>query len=156
MTGLTIVIKSTRLSYASLQSSMYACMCILSQALYNKWMSGKRMENQSLTQEITQLHADLCSALADPRRILLLYALSERPRNVSELADEVGISQPGASRHLKILRERGMVRPERQGASIEYSLADTRLIEALDILRTVLRDRIVYRASLIETEAEIE
>ena len=114
------------------------------------------MENQSLTQEITQLHADLCSALADPSRILLLYALAEKPRNVSELAEEVGISQPGASRHLKILRERGLVRAVRQGPAIEYYLADTRLIEALDILRAVLRDRIAYRASLIEAEFDIE
>lgn len=111
--------------------------------------------NQSLTQEVTQMHADLCSALADPRRILLLYVLAEQPRNVSELAEQIGISQPGASRHLKVLRERGLVRAVRNGPAIEYHLGDPRLIEALDILRTVLRDRIAYRASLIEAEAEI-
>jgi hypothetical protein len=38
----------------------------------------------------------------------------------------------------------------RQGASVEYQLTDKRLIEALDILRAVLRDRIAYRASLME------
>ena len=111
--------------------------------------------NPNLTQEVTQMHADLCSALADPRRILLLYALAEQPRNVSELAEQISISQPGASRHLKVLRERGLVRAVRNGAAIEYHLGDPRLIEALDILRTVLRDRIAYRASLIEAEAEI-
>jgi DNA-binding transcriptional ArsR family regulator len=110
------------------------------------------MDNPSLPQEVTQLHADICSALADPRRILMLYALSERTLNVSELAEEVGISQPAASRHLKILRERGLVRAVRQGSSVEYHLTDLRLIEALDLLRTVLRDRIAYRASLIEEE----
>jgi ArsR family transcriptional regulator len=108
------------------------------------------MDNNKLTEEVTQLHADLCSALADPRRILILYVLSERGINVSDLAKEVGISQPAASRHLKILRERGLVKPVRQGASVEYRLTDQRLIEALDILRAVLRDRIAYRASLME------
>ena len=108
------------------------------------------MDHQELSREVTQLHADLCSALADPHRILLLYAIDERPRNVSELAEEVGISQPGASRHLKILRERGLVRSVRQGASIEYFLTDPRLIDALDLLRSVLRDRLTYRASLME------
>ena len=83
----------------------------------------------------------------------MLYLLSEQTINVSELADEVGISQPAASRHLKILRERGLVQPVRQGASVEYRLTDYRLINALDLLRAVLRDRITYRASLIETEA---
>ena len=108
------------------------------------------MKNEALTQEITQLHADICSALADPSRILILYALHEQRLNVSDLADAVGLSQPAASRHLKILRERGLVRPERQGASVEYRLTDTRLIDALDTLRTVLRDRLQYRASLMD------
>lgn len=110
------------------------------------------MNNPNLHEEITRLHADMCSAMADPNRILLLYALSEKSSCVSDLAAAVGISQPTASRHLKILRESGLVRPVRQGPSVEYSLTDPRLIEALNILRTVLRDRIVYRAGLMETE----
>jgi DNA-binding transcriptional ArsR family regulator len=110
------------------------------------------MEISLLTQEITELHADICSALADPKRILILYALADRTMNVTELADTVGISQPAASRHLKVLRERGLVRPERQGASVEYHLTDLRLIEALDILRAVLRDRIHHRARLMTAE----
>lgn len=110
------------------------------------------MNNPSLQEEITRLHADMCSALADPNRILLLYALSEKPSCVNDLATALGISQPTASRHLKILRESGLVRPLRQGPSVEYSLADTRLIDALNLLRAVLRDRIAFRAGLMETE----
>ncbi len=108
------------------------------------------MISQTLAQEVSQLEADLCFALADPTRILLLYALDEKPRNVSELTNELGITQPTTSRHLKILRERGLVRFERQGTTITYQLSDRRLIEALDLLRSVLRDRINYRANLIE------
>lgn len=114
-----------------------------------------RMNGSSLTQEVTALHAEMCSALADPSRILMLYALAERPLNVTDLANQVGISQPAASRHLKVLRERGIVRAQRQGANVAYNLEDTRLIQALDLLRQVMRDGISYRASLIETENEI-
>jgi ArsR family transcriptional regulator len=81
---------------------------------------------------------------------MLLYAISDHPRIVSELADHVGISQPAASRHLKILRDRGLVTAIRQGASVEYHLSDERLIEALNTLRDILRDRLTYRASLVE------
>ena len=108
------------------------------------------MDAPILAQEVTQLHAEICSAMADPRRILLLYAISEEPRNVSDLAEYVGISQPAASRHLKILRERGLVNAIRQGASVEYHLTDERLIDALNTLRDVLRDRLTYRASLVK------
>jgi DNA-binding transcriptional ArsR family regulator len=110
------------------------------------------MNNPNLHEEITRLHADMCSALADPNRILLLYALAEQPYCVNDLASALGISQPAASRHLKILRESGLVRPVRQGPSVEYSLTDLRLIDALNILRAVLRDRIAYRAELMEAE----
>lgn len=108
------------------------------------------MISQTLAQEVSQLEADLCFALADPTRILILYALDEGPRNVTELTQELNITQPTASRHLKILRDRGLVRPNRQGVVIQYELGDRRLIQALDLLRSVLRDRLAYRASLME------
>jgi len=108
----------------------------------------------SLSQEVNQLHADLCSALADPTRILLLYALSEKPHMVNALVEKLGISQPTISRHLKILRERGLVNVVRLGQNVEYSLSDLRLIEALDMLRAVLRDNIQRRAMLISDKQE--
>jgi ArsR family transcriptional regulator len=114
------------------------------------------MPNPGLSQEINHLHADICSALADPTRILLLYALFEQPRCVNDLVRVLEISQPAVSRHLKVLRERGLVRTVRQGVNIEYSLTDDRLIQALDLLRVVLRDRITYRASLIDTNLEAQ
>ena len=112
------------------------------------------MVTPTLTQEITQLHADICSGLADPKRILILYALAERPRNVSEVGAEVGISQPAASRHLNILRERGMVSAKREGQAMVYMLADQRIIQALDLLRAVLADNLKSRGALADTVLE--
>ena len=108
------------------------------------------MLSQTLRQEVSLLEADLCSAFADPTRILLLYALQERPCSVTELTNELAIPQPTTSRHLKVLRDRGLVLTTRQGNSILYRLADQRLLQALDLMRSVLRERIQYRASLIE------
>jgi DNA-binding transcriptional ArsR family regulator len=110
------------------------------------------MNNPNLHEEVIQLHASMCSALADPSRIMLLYSLAEKAQCVKDLAAEVGLSQPTTSRHLKILRDSGLVHTNRQGPSIEYSLTDMRLIDALNILLEVLRDRITYRAGLIETD----
>jgi ArsR family transcriptional regulator len=107
------------------------------------------MNTNHLQIEINQLHADICSALGDPRRIIMLYILAEKSLNVSDLAAEVGVSQPSASRHLKILRERGLVQPIRDGVSVLYQLNDLRLIEALDLLRSVLRDHLRDRANLV-------
>jgi ArsR family transcriptional regulator len=106
------------------------------------------MVSPSLGEEITQLHANICSGLADPTRILILYTLNESPHNVSDLANTVGISQPSASRHLNILRERGMVQATREAQSVIYTLTDKRIIDALDLLRMVLADNLKSRAEL--------
>ena len=107
------------------------------------------MINPTLQQEISQLEADFCFALSDPNRILMLYALSEKPLNVTELTHELGLNQPTTSRHLKVMRERGLVLTVRSGTTVTYHLSDQRLIQALDLLRSVMRDRMTQRASLI-------
>lgn len=102
----------------------------------------------SLEHEINELHSSLCAGLADPKRILILYALSEKSRNVSELTETLGLPQPTVSRHLKMLRDRGMVLARRDGQSVYYDIADQRVIEALDILRAVLADMLRSQATL--------
>jgi ArsR family transcriptional regulator len=112
------------------------------------------MISPALTEEITALHAGICSALADPRRILILYALNEKPSNVSDIAEALGISQPTASRHLNLLRERGLVTAKREGQSVVNTLADQRIIQALDLLREVLASNLQSQAVLAESVAE--
>lgn len=112
--------------------------------------------HSSLRQEVNLLHSDLCSALADPNRIMILYYLAERSYNVNDLADALNISQPSTSRHLKTLRERGLVRAHRRGTSIEYRLSDYRVIQALDMLRAVLHDQLAHRANLIGDVVDTE
>lgn len=107
------------------------------------------MPNDALSQEVRQLHADICSALADPTRIMILYSLDEGSCTVNELVHRLEVAQPTISRHLKVLRERGLVNATRQGQMVEYALTDRRIISALDILRAVLRDSIARRAALI-------
>lgn len=114
----------------------------------------KPLITPTLTQEITALHADICSALADQNRILILYALNEKPCNVSELAEAVGLSQPATSRHLNLLRERGLVIARREGQSVINTLADARIIQALDLLRAVLASNLKSRAALVNTVGE--
>jgi ArsR family transcriptional regulator len=87
-------------------------------------------DNSNLRSEVNELHAHICQALADPTRILILYALHDRPRNVTELAEDYEIPQPTVSRHLKALRDRGLVISQRQGNAVLYSLRDERVMRA--------------------------
>ena len=92
--------------------------------------------------------------IADPNRILILYKLAEHPTNVTSLAESLDIPQPTVSRHLKILKERGMVVSERDGQAVIYSLADRRIIKALDLLRAMLADSLETQIALARTANE--
>jgi DNA-binding transcriptional ArsR family regulator len=102
----------------------------------------------TLREEVVRLHANVCSGLADPNRIMIIYSLAEGPHNVSEIASIVDLPQPTVSRHLKILRERGIVRSERDGQTINYQLSDKRIVQALDLLRATLADQLTDQAAL--------
>jgi len=106
--------------------------------------------NSALETEVVQLHAEICGGLADPNRIMILYTLSDGPHNVTEICEVLKMPQPSVSRHLKILRERRMVIAKRKGTVVQYSLGDKRLVEALDLLRAVLRDGLARRAELVD------
>lgn len=89
--------------------------------------------------EIVGLHARLCQALADPKRLLLIYALADGPRTVSELCDDLGLAQANVSQHLAILRDRGVVTSSRIGSNVSYRLRGPQVVQALDLLREYLR-----------------
>jgi len=105
-------------------------------------------------QELRMMHATLCQAIADSTRIALLYEMGEGPKHVNQLVDALGIPQATVSRHLKILRERSLVTTERNGSFIYYQLATPQVLEALDIMRTILAETLVQQSSLVDAALE--
>lgn len=91
--------------------------------------------------QVSQYQADMCAALGDVNRLLLLYALADAPLNVGELVQRVGLPQPTVSRHLHVLRECGVVYAERQGKSMNYYPSDPRIYAVLDLLRAISSDQ---------------
>lgn len=68
-------------------------------------------------------------ALADPTRRRILDLLRERPRLVGELTELLGISQPGVSKHLRVLRQVGLVRVRKDAQRRWYELRPEPLAE---------------------------
>src|SRR6201989_1856549 len=66
--------------------------------------------------------SDVFNAIAEPQRreILVLLRTGERP--VTEVAQELGMTQPGASKHLRVLREVGLVRDRKAGKQRLYGI----------------------------------
>lgn len=84
-------------------------------------------------------------AIGDATRRTVLDALREGPRTVNELADRLPIARPGVSRHLRVLREAGLVEVEARAQFRVYSLRAEPLAELdawLDDYRALWRNRL--------------
>ena len=62
------------------------------------------------------------TALGDPSRRAIVECLAERPRAVGELADELPISRPAVSQHLRVLKDAGLVAERAEGTRRIYRL----------------------------------
>jgi DNA-binding transcriptional ArsR family regulator len=74
--------------------------------------------------------SDVFNAIAEPQRREILVLLRAREWPVSELAQELGMAQPGASKHLRVLREVGLVRGRKAGKQRLYRI-DARGLRAV-------------------------
>jgi DNA-binding transcriptional ArsR family regulator len=64
-------------------------------------------------------------ALSDETRLRILRALSKDPLDVSQIADRLSVSSYNMSKHLRVLREAGLLQVERDGKRRLYSLAES-------------------------------
>ena len=109
------------------------------------------MDIKKLEQEVELLHNRVCYALSDPTRICILYLLAKQGRFVNEIAELLDTPQPTISRHLRVLRERELVHTERQGTAVCYTLADPRIIQALDLMREIVASRLAAEVDLAQS-----
>lgn len=92
--------------------------------------------------KIFEMHAELCKVFSNPKRLEILNMLRNREKTVSELVKLVDISQTNLSQHLAILRQRGVVTTRKEGTNIYYSIADPKIIQACDLMRSVLLEQL--------------
>lgn len=71
--------------------------------------------------------AKLFRGLADPSRLSILETLREGPRNVGDIVDRTGLSQPNVSNHLACLLDCGLVLRHQRGRFAFYELSDDRV-----------------------------
>lgn len=78
--------------------------------------------------------AQLLSAMANPKRLLILCNLLDRELNVGELAQRVDLGQSPLSQHLSKLRAWGLVKTRRDGQQVNYTLASDEVRQVLSTL----------------------
>ena len=108
------------------------------------------MSNQG-NLELYKLKAELCKTFSAPTRLMIINELRNGEKLVGDLAKTLNIPQAVVSRHLAILRHRGIVNPRRDGTNIYYSLTDSKIIEACDLVHELLLGQIAENKKLAET-----
>ncbi len=113
--------------------------------------AGGSGDEPGLAEQLDDLHAAVCKAIADPKRLLIITCLREGERSVSELCDLLDVSQSNASQHLAVLRERGIVAGRREGTTVHYRLTSDKVLAAVDLLREFIGEQRGVRTSRISS-----
>lgn len=95
----------------------------------------------------------VAQAIADPIRRRILGILREGPRPAGSIADQFEVSRPAVSRHLRVLRESGLVRSEYSGRTRHYELDPEPLSEVSDWIDLISRPSAWgHRLDALDTE----
>jgi DNA-binding transcriptional ArsR family regulator len=89
--------------------------------------------------------AFLAKSLSDENRLRILLCISNGKKSVSSIVEELELSQPLVSHHLKELKRSLLVRVERSGPFIYYEIADRRVIDILKALNVLAKDLLAQR-----------
>lgn len=84
--------------------------------------------------------ATLLKQLANTKRLLILCRLAAGRATVSELCTVAGLSQSALSQHLAKMRSEGMVKGEKEGLQIYYTISDPRCLDVLEHLKASFCD----------------
>jgi DNA-binding transcriptional ArsR family regulator len=86
------------------------------------------------TRELMARVASLFAALGEETRLRILMRLREGDATVGELADDLGIAQPSASRHLAVLRQAGLISVRRDGNRAVCSASDRQIFDICELV----------------------
>ena len=103
-----------------------------------------------MNSSIFEIQADFYKAMGNAGRLQILHVLRERSKTVSEICQDTSLSQSNVSRHLACLRNVGVVISERQRGGTEYRIADNKIVEVCDLVRSVMTEQIQKRNKFFE------
>lgn len=99
---------------------------------------------------VYEAKAELFKSLGHPVRIRILELLLERDHAVHELRDLIEVEQSGLSQHLAVLRRTGLVRQQRAGGQVVYSLVPSEAAQLMASARRLLRELVDENRALAE------
>ncbi|MBI2979717.1 MAG: winged helix-turn-helix transcriptional regulator [Chloroflexi bacterium] len=100
--------------------------------------------------QLYSYHAEMCKVLSHPKRLELINTLRDKEMGAGELGERLRLSPANLSQHLTMMKERHILTSRKEGNAAYYRIADSRLLEAFDLLREILFEQIRQDAALIQ------
>ena len=104
-----------------------------------------------MDKKIYKIHAEMCKVFTSPVRIEILSLLRDGKKTVSELVELTGFNQPNISQHLHVMKEKKIVKTEKQGNNVFYSLTNPKISEAFEIMKEILEDQLAETEKLYKS-----
>lgn len=102
------------------------------------FMTNKNKENINNIQ--SELYAKFFQGLANPTRYKIIEAILTAPKNVTQLVQELGLSQSQISNQLACLKWCGFVNSQQEGKYVYYSITDERIKSIVQLGRSIVAD----------------
>jgi ArsR family transcriptional regulator len=104
-----------------------------------------------MDKKLYKMHAEMCKVFTSPVRIEILNLLRDGKKTVSELVELTGLNQSNISQHLHVMREKKIVKTEKQGNNVFYSLTNPKISEAFEIMKQILQDQLAESEKLYKS-----
>ena len=98
--------------------------------------------------EVFELQAGFCKSLSDSKRLRIIHILQEGEQSVNDLAEMLNLKQSNTSQHLAILRNAGVIAPQREGNTVYYSLVNAKIATACDMVREIIAEKLQRNQNL--------
>jgi ArsR family transcriptional regulator len=103
--------------------------------------------------QLFRIHADICRALTHPIRLEIVHHLRGGEISVTQLTQKLHVPQGTVSRHLSIMRAKGIVVPRREGTSVYYRLGSPRIITAYDEMHRFVREHLATQSDHLTVQS---
>lgn len=117
---------------------------------------NKRIMERTVKTRIYELQAEICQALANPKRLEIISLLENGELSAGEIVKAMGLPEPNVSQHLSVMRQKGIIVSRREGTSIFYRLSSTKIIEACSTMKEVLVGLLKGQEALSKNMQKIE
>ncbi len=110
--------------------------------MYDGAMTTRARKHESLSPEAVDLVANRFRVLGEPIRIRILQELQGGEKNVTQLVEAIGSTQPNISKHLRILQESGLIGRRHAGTAVYCYIADPSVFDLCDAVCASLETRL--------------